>query len=846
MTTRIKLRRDTAANWNTNNPILALGEPGLETDTRQLKHGDGVTHWMDLAHSGYAPREQVGYAGFHGLVPNVSNSGQDWWFEGVETDPSGNAYYTGGWVEYNNYTGTTHVVKIDLNGDVQWQKEIIWADGYEGNAVSSVYNSANNQLVVVAEMYKSNVDYDGSAAVIKLNASTGAIVGLPTMIRDEVVSDGSRLGDIAPADIVLGINGDPVVVGYRSGAGVPYALTTASIGQSGIIYVDTAVFAGKLPRRYNDWYITGTNITSEVYITEVNYYPNQQPTALVTSGTNATFTMASWRVDTNGQLQFPNSPGTFGLESNQQGSGYAINDTLYLNPNQYGGLTSATITVTQVGGGGQIQNFTFTGTFNTSTLKLQVSNSIDFTTTGSWTALNYSFESFVWTPSWTRTFGGSNSDAVNAAATDSQGNIYLACLTYDDTTPAPWGYGYTRGFLAKLDSNGNKVWFKQYGAVDHFYDDDGVTGVAVDSNDDIVIVEDNLVTKLDSAGAVIWQKDIGYDAPFDMWNTCVDVDSNDNIYIAAEYDSAFNNTTDDDFLIVKFDSAGNVLWWREAGTTTDEDVNWNNGYQILSVTDDHVHLAGSSYQGDDDVGVAISFPTDGSGTGTNHIGSFFIHETPDWGANVTTSTVVTVGGLQFTSTQVTVTNETNITAFESATPNIFRKIRTGELDGRLEDVYSISFEDGSVQTSAYAGLVRAQDGDFVYNTNDFYPNLEHANKMMRWYAPEWGSSSIGIYIPHNDDVAFPIGTQLHFVKDQSIRSFMFWPWGDIGNSDDVTIIPSSPDDNKYGSMYNSGEGWSVRHPNNDEVPARATLTKIDTNRWLLECASPVHIMDWSW
>jgi hypothetical protein len=117
--------------------------------------------------------------------------------------------------------------------------------------------------------------------------------------------------------------------------------------------------------------------------------------------------------------------------------------------------------------------------------------------------------------------------------------------------------------------------------------------------------------------------------------------------------------------------------------------------------------------------------------------------------------------------------------------------------------------------------------------------------MMRWYAENW-NDSVEVYIPHNDDVAFPIGTQLHFVKDNGIRAFMFWPWGDIGNSNDVTIIPSSPDDNKYGSMYNSGEGWSVRHPNYDEVPARATLTKIDTNRWLLECASPSHIMDWSW
>lgn len=42
---KIKLRRDTAQNWHDVNPILAQGEPGLETDTRKIKYGDGTTHW---------------------------------------------------------------------------------------------------------------------------------------------------------------------------------------------------------------------------------------------------------------------------------------------------------------------------------------------------------------------------------------------------------------------------------------------------------------------------------------------------------------------------------------------------------------------------------------------------------------------------------------------------------------------------------------------------------------------------------------------------------------------------------------------------------------------------------
>lgn len=49
---RIKLRRDTAANWTAANPVLAAGEPGYETDTKQVKIGNGTSTWSQLE---YAP-----------------------------------------------------------------------------------------------------------------------------------------------------------------------------------------------------------------------------------------------------------------------------------------------------------------------------------------------------------------------------------------------------------------------------------------------------------------------------------------------------------------------------------------------------------------------------------------------------------------------------------------------------------------------------------------------------------------------------------------------------------------------------------------------------------------------
>ena len=54
MATRIQLRRDTAANWQSVNPVLAQGELGLNLDTNQVKLGDGVTAWNSLSYTNFS------------------------------------------------------------------------------------------------------------------------------------------------------------------------------------------------------------------------------------------------------------------------------------------------------------------------------------------------------------------------------------------------------------------------------------------------------------------------------------------------------------------------------------------------------------------------------------------------------------------------------------------------------------------------------------------------------------------------------------------------------------------------------------------------------------------------
>ena len=48
----IQVRRGTAAQWSSSDPVLAAGEIGYESDTGFYKIGDGVTAWGLLQYGG--------------------------------------------------------------------------------------------------------------------------------------------------------------------------------------------------------------------------------------------------------------------------------------------------------------------------------------------------------------------------------------------------------------------------------------------------------------------------------------------------------------------------------------------------------------------------------------------------------------------------------------------------------------------------------------------------------------------------------------------------------------------------------------------------------------------------
>lgn len=65
MAVQIQIRRGTAAEWTSADPVLADGELGLETDTAKVKIGDGSTSWTSLDYriGGDLLPDQTGNAG---------------------------------------------------------------------------------------------------------------------------------------------------------------------------------------------------------------------------------------------------------------------------------------------------------------------------------------------------------------------------------------------------------------------------------------------------------------------------------------------------------------------------------------------------------------------------------------------------------------------------------------------------------------------------------------------------------------------------------------------------------------------------------------------------------------
>jgi hypothetical protein len=201
MTSRLQNRRDTAANWTSNNPTLAAGEIGLETDTAKYKMGDGATAWNSLAYAYTAgatgatgPTGPIGATGPTGVVGASGATGP----VGVTgptgpigvTGPSGASGPTGatgaGGVEaVNAQVGTTYTFVLTDRDD------LVTASNSSSQTYTIPLNSSvafpTGSLVNLIQIGTGQVTVQGAGGVTVL--STGATAATPkTRVRYSVMT----------------------------------------------------------------------------------------------------------------------------------------------------------------------------------------------------------------------------------------------------------------------------------------------------------------------------------------------------------------------------------------------------------------------------------------------------------------------------------------------------------------------------------------------------------------------------------------------------------------------------------------------------------------------------------
>jgi len=164
---------------------------------------------------------------------------------------------------------------------------------------------------------------------------------------------------------------------------------------------------------------------------------------------------------------------------------------------------------------------------------------------------------------WFKHYGGANNDAAWSIQQTSDGGVIATGYTYSFT------FGDGDIAIYKLNSSGNKVWFKHYGGTqldcgesiqqttDGGYIVAGYTVSYTYGNSDFAIY------KLDSSGNKVWFKHYGgsdSDTAYSIQQT------SDGGYIVAGRTYSYSYGISD-FAIYKLDSSGNKVWFKHFGGT---------------------------------------------------------------------------------------------------------------------------------------------------------------------------------------------------------------------------------------------------------------------------------------
>ena len=190
---------------------------------------------------------------------------------------------------------------------------------------------------------------------------------------------------------------------------------------------------------------------------------------------------------------------------------------------------------------------------------------------------------------WQKCYGGSLSEFVNKMIQCSDGNFILVGSAQSIDGDITGNKGNADVCILKINTSGDIVWQKTYGGSDNETGNniietaDGnlwIIGQTESYNGDATLSygsTDIWLLKLSSNGNLLWQKNFGGSAD-DYGKAIAEVDSNNFIIAGYTYSndhdilSHYGSTQNCDFIAMKINSTGNVIWSKNFGGNENDNL----------------------------------------------------------------------------------------------------------------------------------------------------------------------------------------------------------------------------------------------------------------------------------
>jgi hypothetical protein len=201
---------------------------------------------------------------------------------------------------------------------------------------------------------------------------------------------------------------------------------------------------------------------------------------------------------------------------------------------------------------------------------------------------------------WTRLFGSTEIDQAWAITCDASANVFVSGYCLGSIEGNPY---YANGdlFLAKYDTDGNRVWLRQWGTfnAEHGYsldtDSDGslylsgyTTGALYGTR---MGGRDVFLARFDASGNQLWAEQFGTDEHDQGWGVTRATDG--NIYLSGQVAGPIHGNTHFgglDIFLAKYTPEGTRLWTTQVGTA---DGDWARG--VATTSEGVVFLSGTTY-----------------------------------------------------------------------------------------------------------------------------------------------------------------------------------------------------------------------------------------------------------